>query len=54
MTTLNLVLKNIESKHNKNNVPYFIRTKKQKQLLMKVILMMCLNQSIQQLYQTCK
>ena len=32
----------------------FIQTQMQKQLLMKATLIMYLNQSIQQLYQTCK
>ena len=32
----------------------FIQTQMKKQLLMKATLMMYLNQSIQQLYQTCK
>ena len=36
------------------NIVPFIRTQKQKQLLMKAILMMNLNQSIVRLYQTYK
>ena len=38
----------------KENMALFSRTQKQKQLLIKVILMMYLNQSILQLYQTHK
>ena len=38
----------------KQNIALLIHIKKQKQLLMKVILMMYLNQSILQLYQTNK
>ena len=36
------------------NIPYFILTQKQEQLLMRVILMMYLNKSILRLYQTYK
>ena len=51
MTTLVLVLKKIEE--IKQNMTHFINTQKQKQLLMKVtLLIMYLNQSILQLYQT--
>ena len=38
----------------KQNMTPFIRTQKQKQLLMKVMLVMYLNQYILQLYQTYK
>ena len=38
----------------KQNMTHFIHTRKQKQLLMKMTLMMYLNQSIQQLYQAYK
>ena len=48
MRKLGLVLKKIEIDDN------FINTQKQKQLIMKVTLMMCLNQSILQLYQAYK
>ena len=34
----------------KQDIPFFILIQKQKQLLMRVILMICLNQSIPQLY----
>ena len=53
MTTLVLVLKKIESEV-KQNMMHFIHTLKQKQLSMKVTLIMYLNQSKLQLYQTCK
>ena len=36
------------------NLVFFIQTQKQKKLLMKVTLMMCLNQFMIQLYQTYK
>ena len=38
----------------KQSMTLFMRTQKQKQLSMKVTLMMCLNQSILKLYQTYK
>ena len=53
MTTLVLESKKIEI-DEKQNMTLFIHTQKQKQLLMKVTLMMYLNQSILRLYQTFK
>ena len=53
VTTLVLVFKKIES-DEKTKHDTFIQSQKQKQLPMKVILMMYLNQSILQLYQTYK
>ena len=38
----------------KQNIALFIQTQKQTQLLMKVTLMMYLNQTIPLLYQTCE
>ena len=48
MTALVLVFKMIESE---DSMTLFIHTQKQKQLPMKVTLMMCFDQSILQLYQ---
>ena len=53
VTTLVLESKKIEI-DEKQNMTLFIHTQKQKQLLMKVTLMMYLNQSILRLYQTSK
>ena len=53
VTTLVLVFKKIESQF-KESMTVFTHTQKQKQLSMKVTLMVCFNQSILQLYQTCK
>ena len=53
MTTLVLESKKIEI-DEKQNMTLFIHTQKQKQSLMKVTLMMYLNQSILRLYQTSK
>ena len=50
MTTLVLVFKKIESDDKEE----FDKAQKPKQLSMKVTLMMCLNQSILQWYQTYK
>ena len=49
MTTLILMLKKIE-RADKKNMTHLIHTQKQKQLLMNVTLMVCLNQSILQFY----
>ena len=54
MTTLVLEFTKIESVHKTKYVTPFIETQMKKQLLMKVILMMYLNQSIIPLYQTYK
>ena len=53
MTTLVLEFKKIEVMI-KQNITLFIQIQKQKQLLMKITLMMYMNQSILQLYQTYK
>ena len=53
VTTLVLVFKKIESQF-KESMTVFTHTQKQKQLSMKVTLMVCFNQSILQLYQTLK
>ena len=53
MTTSVLVFKKIES-DDKTKHDSFFQTQKQKQLRMKVVLMMYLNQFILQLYKTYK
>ena len=54
VTTLALKFKKKQKMMIKQNMTLFTHTQKQKQLLMKLTLMMCLNQSILQLYQTYK
>ena len=53
VTALVLEFKKIEN-DNKTNLTLFIHIQNQKELLMKLTLMMYLNQSILQLYQTYK
>ena len=53
LTTLVLVFKKIESEE-KTSITVFIHTQKQKQVPMKVTLIMCFNQSILQLHHTDK
>ena len=53
LTTLVLVFKKIESE-DKTSITVFIYTQKQKQVPMKVTLIMCFNQSILQLHQIHK
>ena len=54
VTKLILMIKKKKLKIKKKMTHFFIHTQKQKQLLMKVILTMCLNKSILKLYQIYK